>query len=449
MLKRIFCVVLAILIPIALFPVSAFAVDPVSSSATFAALADAYGMSYGVGSVYSVTSSSGVADTFDVLWDDFNSYRSNNNQSTYNLDTWLDRVKHESDPKPFVSSFTHSSGKFSGFYVDAESARMLDEFWNWLLTGPAEISIVDNQWAWDRENDVVISPEVVDISFFPELPVFPSLPSQSSLISSGAYFGRSGSYRYYAGSNISGVFYCFVANGSYTLLYGFSLDETLRMYQCHSGSTQVNTFGRSGSSGSVYYSSGSFYALNRDSSIPIPYFSSLSEALDTFADRDNLDSSISLVPYGDEPNPQLPIVSLPDYVPQAREIVTDIPWDDEEYGDVFPLPDASLVSVISTMVDAISANDFALLDDPNPVDPDPPPPPAAEIFSPLLPVSPPSFNFNFAGIWHYVVTWVQSLGSWLSTMFTVWAALPYAMVVPVYATAVVVIVLGVYKRFFM
>lgn len=440
---------MAILIPIALFPVSAFAIDPISSSATFAALADAYGMSYGVGSVYSVTSSSGVADTFDVLWDDFNSYRSDHNQSTYNLDTWLDRVKHESDPKPFVSSFTHSSGKFSGFYVDAESARMLDEFWNWLLTGPAEISIVDNQWAWDRENDVVISPEVVDISFFPELPVFPSRPSQSDLISFGAYFGRSGSSRYYAGSNISGVYYCFVASGSYTLLYGFSLDETLRLYQCHSDSTQVNSFGRSGSSGSVYYSSGSFYALTRDSSIPIPYFSSLSEALDTFADRDNLGSSISLVPYGDEPNPQLPIVSLPDYVPQARELVTDIPWDDDEYGDVFPLPDASLVSVISAMVDAISANDFALLDDPNPVDPDAPPPPASEIFSPLLPVSPPSFNFNFAGIWHYVVTWVQSLGSWLSTLFAVWAALPYAMVVPVYATAVVVIVLGVYKRFFM
>lgn len=443
---------MAILIPIALFPVSAFAIDPISSSATFAALADAYGMSYGVGSVYSVTSSSGVADTFDVLWDDFNSYRSDHNQSTYNLDTWLDRVKHESDPKPFVSSFTHSSGKFSGFYVDAESARMLDEFWNWLLTGPAEISIVDNQWAWDRENDVVISPVVSSYSLFPGVPSLSGY-GQSIIQSEGFLFASSGSARYFAGiypnSSSQSIFLCGVlSNGSY-IPFAFSDYQYSIIAWCRSDLNNNWQVSLTSFQSDIYYASlnaqlsASFYSSS------VPLFSSLSEALDTFADRDNLGSSISLVPYGDEPNPQLPIVSLPDYVPQARELVTDIPWDDDEYGDVFPLPDASLVSVISTMVDAISANDFALLDDPNPVDPDAPPPPASEIFSPLLPVSPPSFNFNFAGIWHYVVTWVQSLGSWLSTMFAVWAALPYAMVVPVYATAVVVIVLGVYKRFFM
>lgn len=56
---------------------------------------------------------------------------------------------------------------------------------------------------------------------------------------------------------------------------------------------------------------------------------------------------------------------------------------------------------------------------------------------------------KFAGIWHYVITWVSSLGAWLSMMYGVWNGLPYAMVVPVYASAVIVIVVGMYRRFFM
>lgn len=54
---------------------------------------------------------------------------------------------------------------------------------------------------------------------------------------------------------------------------------------------------------------------------------------------------------------------------------------------------------------------------------------------------------GFHSIWHYVVAWVGSLGAWLSTMFTIWSGLPASMVVPVYATAVIVIVLGMLKRF--
>lgn len=66
-----------------------------------------------------------------------------------------------------------------------------------------------------------------------------------------------------------------------------------------------------------------------------------------------------------------------------------------------------------------------------------------------LPAYLASFAGKFAGIWYYVVTWVTSLGSWLTVMYGIWNGLPYAMIVPVYASAVIVIVVGMYRRFFM
>lgn len=56
-------------------------------------------------------------------------------------------------------------------------------------------------------------------------------------------------------------------------------------------------------------------------------------------------------------------------------------------------------------------------------------------------------NFTL-GIWHYVVTWVLSLGAGLSWLQTCWSLIPYSMVVPVYACIVICIVLGLWRRFF-
>lgn len=69
-------------------------------------------------------------------------------------------------------------------------------------------------------------------------------------------------------------------------------------------------------------------------------------------------------------------------------------------------------------------------------------------------VIPHVFSFPFPtldlkGIWYYVVQWVRSISTWMTTMFNVWSGLPVAMVYPVWATAVIVIVIGVYRRFFM
>lgn len=449
---------------------SAFAfADAALAGSAVGAMLDAYGMYHGVGTIYSVSSSSGVGDSFTALWDEFNEFQTHNNESTYDILDVYHHMQGVVGSQPVVDSFTHSSGKFSGFYIDQESAAIFDKFWNWLLSGPAEMTVVDNQWAWNYDNSVVVSPVVVSSDLFPLIPVTGS--TSSDLLSSGLFVFES-SYSLmkgstYVGSSFSDCFVALVYENSNAWIYRLIPSDSsvssgsVYIFSSQFGgvnSTSVSNFSRDSSTGIRY----SLYGAPPVSSLSsvnssIPVFSSARDCLDAFANRSALSSSVSLSPYGgsdydpssDPPPPiTIPVISASDYIPSAVEIVTDIPWDDDRYGDVFPLPDLQFSNFVNDLADAISASDFALLDDPNPSDPDAPPP-AAEIFSPLLPVSPPSFDFNFAGIWHYVVTWVQSLGSWFSTMFAVWAALPYAMVVPVYATAVVVIVLGVYKRFFM
>lgn len=56
-------------------------------------------------------------------------------------------------------------------------------------------------------------------------------------------------------------------------------------------------------------------------------------------------------------------------------------------------------------------------------------------------------GFGFSSIWHYVVSFVGSLGTGLAVFSAVWSVLPYSMVVPVYASAVVVIIVGLFKRY--
>lgn len=154
------------------------------------------------------------------------------------------------------------------------------------------------------------------------------------------------------------------------------------------------------------------------------------------------------------PNP-----ASPDYVPRPVTIQTDVEWDPDwgpdpvsnpTPGVPYPITDASTLNNLVPDLWSQIVSDSVSVESPQPDPaPDDPGVSPSEVFIPLLPVTLPDFHFSLSGIWHYVVTWVRSLGAWFTTMFTVWNSLPYAMVVPVYATAVIVIVLGVYKRFFM
>lgn len=230
-----------------------------------------------------------------------------------------------------------------------------------------------------------------------------------------------------------------------------------------SGSPQLSTTG-----GSWYWYGNSTYYASQMGSSPYNNISG-DQAYNIISALTSSDSAISsseeveIGPYWGDPleNPleiTIPDNTAPDYVPAPRRITTTMPVPDginiplpegittPEYGVPYPITDpATLNDLVPELWDNLVANDVGLQDAPDPVGPSNP----SEVYIPLLPVTLPSFNFNFSGIWHYVREWVSSLGAWFTMVFTVWQNLPYAIVVPVYASAVIVIVLGVYKRFFM
>lgn len=174
--------------------------------------------------------------------------------------------------------------------------------------------------------------------------------------------------------------------------------------------------------------------------------------------------SVSLVLVENQPI-LIPDPASPDYEPQPVTIPTVIPYPPEYAPLPVPVPDPITgdfpedapdpEEVAEALAEPLAqgAIDGELVAENPELNPDPEPGPdpdaPVEVITPFLPVVFPSFNFSLSGIWHYVVEWVGTLGSWFSMVFTIWSHLPYAIVVPVYATAVVVIVLGVYKRFFM
>lgn len=76
-----------------------------------------------------------------------------------------------------------------------------------------------------------------------------------------------------------------------------------------------------------------------------------------------------------------------------------------------------------------------------------------ELHNPFVPSTPTfapfqSLKNSFLGIWHYVREWLGTLSNYLSFFTTTLSILPYAMIVPVYAMIVIVIVSFILKRFF-
>lgn len=453
-LKRILVFSSVACLVLASLPSLSFAIDPVTGAAALAGALDAYGMAYGVGTVYDVSSSSGVSSSFEGLWDEFSDYQSNSG-SQFDYDSYIANYNQNRS----LHGFEHSSGKFAAWYIDTESVEIFDQFWNWLLSGPAEMVRVDNGYfEWSSSSPVSV---YSDESFsFNGHPIFKA----SQVVLANAYQNRV--------CYLSEPVYCFYdGSSSYTYsCYFLSASPFTGYYQIDNGNhvnisvSSVNypPFSYVGYSGSAYFSPSMCDPSPSGFTYVVPSSGSMADKLSSIFGPVAADATVTtegdyvnILPYAGASFVELPDPYSPDYVPAPLDIVTNVPWDssyndsDEENGVPVPFPPVDVPLVVDDVLTSISAEDYALVEDPQDPDPDPPPPAPSEIFVPLLPVGLPSFNFSFSGIWHYVREWVSSLGSWFSTLFTIWSALPYAMVVPVYATAVVVIVLGVYKRFFM
>lgn len=421
-------------------PVESFAVDPVSAATmanAFAQAITAYGAEQGVSMMFDVTNTDGIGEGMHDLWE----------RCKDDLDgQGIVIPSYSSSAVTVWSSLYKKVGDYVAINLDSEMVQYLDRFWNWLLSGPAEMTKVDNQYyEWQLNQSGNVDPIVVSsASFFGGIPLYSYLTAVSSNGSRSYSFTAHdcyllflddsnnsrytigainfsdnhdvGSYDYYDVNNDSLItFYSLAWNGNYNVIVSgpqlqYSYNYTL--------------------SQSVDLSRSAFESLISDSSA---VYSA---------------SSVSVAPYVGDAVPQ--DVFIPDnddvnYEPLPFVGPLDITWSDA-WGVGETLSDAQSESIASSLNAVITdTGTLQLADTANPSVPSP-----SDTFHSVLPfVDLPSFDFNLSGIWHYVRDWVASLGAWFTLTFQIWQNLPYAIVVPVYATAVVLIVLGVYKRFFM
>lgn len=446
-IKRIGLVFFSVLILVACVPIQAFAVDPVSAATmanAFAQAITAYGASQGVSMTFDVANTDGIGEGVHDLWEQFKADMESDQDysgpaietfDTMSVSTWATLYK--------------KIGNKVGIDLTSEIKSVFDGFWNWLLSGPAEMTKVDNAYAWNRDSSGNVVPVQVVNDLYAVINGYMLYPLPISReLNDGSvqtlYTSLNDTYGLVVyvpiGSNI--VPYCLVV----------SLSNTQFQYWLDSGSRSFAMLDRG-----WYYVpyqagvGGSFPALNQTydgtSTSPYSYFGSY--------DPTNISTgsnALDIRPYVGDAVPQN--VYIPDnedvnYQPVAVEIPLDINWDDSLFGDgIDTLTDAQAEAITNTLSDTIVQSDTKTLELADTANP--PVSSGVDTFHSVLPfVDLPSFQFNFSGIWHYVREWVSSLGAWLTTMFTIWNGLPYAIVVPVYASAVIVIVLGVYKRFFM
>lgn len=426
----------------------ASAVDPVSAATMANALAQAitaYGASQGVSMTFDVASTDGIGEGVHELWNEFKEDIQDNNVPTYDslaVTMWADIYT--------------KVGNNIGININDTEMPYIDAFWNWLLSGPAEMTKVDNQYYEWTISDNVINPisiyhnNAISIGGF----IFADLPNSP-------FISTKGNNTYSVTYTNNGYNVYFITYNNHNNVYFVSTDNTsgqrINVDVYYNGSYDY------GASGGLYLSNANGIYVSDSWTKPSSTY--------TISDSDNYDSSfsptdfmsnylndstisqnnddISVRPYVGDTTPQN--IYIPDnndvnYAPFPYVGGLDINWDDTLFGDgTGTLTDAQKELIAGTIDDDIADSIEKTLtlatDDPVPA------PPANEVYIPFLPLQLPSFNFSLSGIWHYVVSWVGTLGSWFTAMFNMWSCLPYAMVVPVYATLVVVIVLGVYRRF--
>lgn len=446
-------VVLIIAVFLLSVPVSVLA-DPLAYTAgmAFSAYAEAYGMAAGAGYDFINTSASDRTSIFLGEFDEWQAakHSADSSYTPVSISDW--ESAHESDvsyDKIYGGPFLNGTPTIGdpAFYTcmkfNAVIANELNDFYNWFLNKLGlTYSYTSGGFAGQGgsfESPVYFAGSVNHFS----VPVVSDY-SLSTLKSSGRIVAWNGSasdqWAVFVGSVYSDVYvfgvgkYVYFASPSQgtsgVCNYDGQVNTTL----------SLSTFNRPYSLfyASVHVQLGFFnqpYNLN--------VYSSLDEGLAAVSSEiasPSLSSSAFIDPY--LPTLVNDVISIPDvtsqdYVAEPVETVIGIPWDDL-YADqdaielVAPLVAEQAVGGTLELVEEMTA-----------------PIPPTDVQIPFLPVNLPSFALGLSGIWHYVREWVGSLRSFMGVLFGIWNGLPYAMIVPVWASAVIVIVLGIYKRFFM
>lgn len=424
--------------------------DPLAYTAgmAFSAYAEAYGMAAGAGYDFINTSASDRTSIFLGEFDEWQAakHSADSSYTPVSISDW--ESAHESDvsyEKSYGGPFLNGTSTIGdpAFYTcmkfNSVIANELNDFYNWFLD---KLGFVQADGGFTGTSGKFDAPVVVYNSSTVYLPPNTDVGSFSYLcsISNSTY-----SYSYVTDTVVACVF-CYDPSG-------FSAPCCASLSSVPSSLWAVaRDGGNYGGYGITYFESSVNLYVNANAGyrnvsvydpglLPVyPSYESALSALQSYFFEGVSSKSVSLLPY----SPKLvdEVISIPDvtsqdYVAEPVETVIGIPWDDL-YADqdaielVAPLVAEQAVGGTLELVEEVAA-----------------PIPPTDVQIPFLPVNLPSFALGLSGIWHYVREWVGSLRSFMGVLFGIWNGLPYAMIVPVWASAVIVIVLGIYKRFFM
>ena len=346
-LKRIAVTGIVIIFMIALVPVSAFAVDPVSAATmanAFAQAITAYGASQGVSMTFDVTSTDGIGEGVHDLW---NQYQSDMANSSVTVSDYQNLAA-SAFPSLWSKTFQYITVN-----LDAATVGEVDGFWDWLLSGPAQMIKVDNQYyEWTLNQNNTVDPiNVLSLPLYSSInyaPYSQGITAQAQYESSTAIISASGTYvdNYRAYSIQSGnSIYCFAvpdanniyfvsqSSGASTMYCDLSIRRSNNEHTYGTGSiTQLtNTHNNL-----YYYRTGAISGNNK-----VYYCDTFSSEADGFAALESFfaDPSgdyIDVRPYVGDAVPQ--DVYIPDnqdvnYAPLPVSIPLDINWDDSLFGD--------------------------------------------------------------------------------------------------------------------
>lgn len=377
---------------------------------------------------------------YESLYNEYNGLLDSSGQMT--IDDWVSNVLDVSSSSAPPSYGTAKTV----FTLSAKTVQWFDSFATWLLDSKLGCTVSDSGHYHTSGNfaDSTIASEELSASVFVQL-----------TSSFQRFYGSNYYFAVRSNDNVVGyVALIGTPSSNYPIVFSIGNNPPGTVINTYTlNNTQVGSFG-----GNIGFTLSSNLGItiryrifdgNRDNYSGLPVYSDIDSLISDLKNPvlEDKSSKIQLTPQdkynqrvkdGDgqviEPGDvYVPNPAVDGYLPAPMTGTLNIPYNQTLDGDL-----DKLVDMIQQLV--LENSDVLEEEAPAPTDP---------IYSPLLPFELPSFNFNLSGIWHYVVEWVQSISAGAAQIFAVWSYLPYAMVVPIYASIVVVVVLGVYKRFFM
>lgn len=349
--RRLVAAFFVILMLVTLFPFQVFAVDPVSAATMANALAQAltaYGASHGVSMMFDVSNTSGIGEGLHDLWGQFKTSINDNNVPTYDslaVTLWTD-----------LYTKVRNSVAIN---VSAENVGYFDQFWNWLLSGPAEMTKVDNQyfeWSVDPTSGQVLPVPVLSVPDFGNIPVKYLNIGDSFAVGGGGTItitskSKDAIYYFYQAlsSDVNGVFVtvCSVSNGTIGCQRenGVAYSQPLNLTMKSDGSeTNAKMYCFGWSNYNQYVADVvSSTKVNIPASYNVPAVITQTDA-------------INVRPYVGDAVPQnvpIPDTSDPDYSPLPYVGPLGVPWIDNNFGDGQSLTDAQREAIAGALDGAI------------------------------------------------------------------------------------------------